>query len=118
MALEQVNMSKTAPDALPRRKAVYAIFARSKDSGKPINCRYVGETDNLQERMEAHLRDDEPNACLRQFMQSDKIKLTLYELMPDSTSEERREMERQWIKKYNPTCNKSRLVRRHEGRRR
>lgn len=106
MAVEQVNLSEINISNLPKRKAVYAIFAESQKTGKPINCRYVGETDNLQERTGAHFSKDEQNACLRKFMQSTKTKLMKYELMPNSTKKERQTKEREWIKKYDPECNK------------
>ncbi|WP_423128373.1 DUF4143 domain-containing protein [Gaoshiqia sp. Z1-71] len=49
MAKETVNLSEISLDDLPERKLVYAIFAQSESDLKPINCRYVGETDNLRE---------------------------------------------------------------------
>jgi len=91
---------------LPQRKAVYAIFAQSKDSSEPINCRYVGETDNLEERTESHFRDNEKNECLKDFMQSTKTKSMIYELMPNSDKNDRLNKEKEWIKIHNPTCNK------------
>jgi len=48
MAKETVNLGNINLDNLPQKKSVYAIFAQSKDTLKPINCRYVGETDNLE----------------------------------------------------------------------
>jgi len=105
MAIEQVNLSEIDINSLPQRKTVYAILAQSKDTGKPINCRYVGETDNLRERTRAHFSKDEQNACLREFMQSDKTKLMKYELMPNSTKKERQAREKEWIKKHEPKCN-------------
>jgi hypothetical protein len=47
----------------------------------------------------------EKNECLRDFMQSDKTNLMQYELMPNSTKEERVEMQDEWIEKYDPRCN-------------
>ena len=105
MAIEQVDLSEFDISNLPKRKAVYAIFAQSKDTGKPINCRYVGETDNLRERTDAHFSKDEQNSCLRKFMQSSKTKPMKYELLPNSTKKERQIKEKEWIKKYDPECN-------------
>ena len=105
MSTEQVNLDEIDIDDLPKRKAVYAIFAQDKESGEPIHCRYAGETDNLEERTKSHLSKEEQNDCLREFMQSNKTKLMIYELMSNSTKEDRLEKEREWIKKYNPECN-------------
>lgn len=105
MSRELINLSEIDLDDLPQRKAVYGMFAQDKNSGKPINCRYVGETDNLEERIKAHFSKEEQNVCLRKFMQSDKSKLMIYELMPNSTKEDRLEKEAEWIKEYKPECN-------------
>lgn len=106
MAKVTVEISSEDLSFLLKRKAVYAIFAQSKESLKPINCRYVGETDNLEERTQAHFRDDEQNECLKDFMQSEKTKIMIYELMPNSDKSERFEKEEEWINNYKPKCNK------------
>ena len=105
MGIELVNLSEMNLNDLPKKKAVYAIFAQEKETGEPINCRYVGETDNLEERTKAHFSKEEQNKCLKKFMQSKKIKLMKYELMPSSTKEERMKKEKEWIKRYDPECN-------------
>lgn len=105
MSTELVNLSEIDLDGLPERKAIYAIFARHQETKKPINCRYVGETTNLQERTTAHFSKAEKNACLREFMQSNSIKLMRYELMGNSTKEERLERQKEWIEKHKPRCN-------------
>ena len=106
MAKATVNLSTMNLDELPQRKAVYAIFAQDKDTLKAINCRYVGETDNLEERTKAHFSENEQNECLKKFMQSDKTKLMIYELLPNSDKNDRLEKEEEWINNYNPKCNK------------
>ena len=104
MATNQVEIASSDLSNVPKRKAVYAIFAKSKDTGEPINCRYVGQTDNLHERTVAHFSKSEPNICLREFMQSNKTKILDYELMPNSTEDERKAKENSWIEKHNPEC--------------
>jgi len=91
---------------LPTEKAVYGIFAQSKTTNEPINCRYVGETEDLQPRTKQHFSKDESNDCLKKFMQSDLTKILVYELMPNSTKDGRLKKEEEWIKKYSPKCNK------------
>jgi excinuclease UvrABC nuclease subunit len=105
MPTELVNLSRTDLDDLPERKAVYAIFAQSGNTGKPINCRYVGETTDLRARTSDHLSDSEKNDCLRDFMQSNSVKLMEYELMPSSTKEERLKRQEEWIERHSPECN-------------
>lgn len=107
MAKVTTVISETNLDKLPKRRAVYAIFAAEKETGKPINCRYVGETDNLQERTTTHFSKSESNNCLKEFMKSSKTKILVYELLPDSDKEERLGKENDWIEEYEPLCNKS-----------
>jgi excinuclease UvrABC nuclease subunit len=104
MATETIILDENNLDDLPVRKSVYAIFA-SIDN-KPVNCRYVGETDNLKERTNYHFSKSEQNECLKEFMQSNKMKILIYELLPNSDKEERLKKEKEWIRKYNPQCNK------------
>jgi len=106
MATQSVIITSTNYAQLPETEAVYAIYAQEKDTSKPINCRYVGQTDNLRRRTGEHFSPDEPNECLREFMQSTKTKILVYELMPGSTEDERRAVEEAWIKELNPKCNK------------
>ncbi|MFO8234404.1 MAG: GIY-YIG nuclease family protein [Bacteroidales bacterium] len=106
MAKETVNLSEINLDDLPQRKSVYAIFAQSKDNLEPINCRYVGETDNLEERTKVHFNEEkEQNECLKEFMQSSKTKIMIYELLPNTDKQERLKKEESWIKLYKPKCN-------------
>jgi predicted GIY-YIG superfamily endonuclease len=105
MSTELVNLSKINLDSLSQRKAVYAIFAQDKESDTPIDCRYVGVTDNIRERIRAHFSKKEQNDCLRKFMQSGETKLMRYELMSGSKKDDRLIKEEEWIEKYNPECN-------------
>lgn len=105
MAKGIVNLSEINLDDLPKEKAVYAIFAQSEKTLKPINCRYVGETDNLDERIKAHFANNEQNECLQDFMQSAKTKLMTFELLPISNKQDRLEKEEEWIGIFEPSCN-------------
>ncbi len=104
--MEQINISTNTTDSLPNKKAVYAIYASDKNTGKPINCRYVGETDNLQERTGAHFNNSEQNEELKEFMQSNKNKKLVYELLPNSDKAERLQKEQEWIQSKKPQYNK------------
>ena len=53
MSLVWVNLNMVDLGRLPEKEAVYAIFVQSRETKKPISCRYVGETDNLMERIKA-----------------------------------------------------------------
>jgi len=105
MRLELVNLNEINLDNLPERKAVYAIFAQDRETKKPFHCRYVDQTDNLMKRIKAHFSVSEQNKCLRAFMQSGRIKLMFYELIPGSSKEERHRREKDWINLYQPRCN-------------
>jgi hypothetical protein len=88
---------------LPEEKAVYGICGRI--NGEAVNCRYIGETDNLRQSVRNHFGDQEPRECLREFMQSIKLKMLVFELLPDSTPETRLDVVQQWEQEYNPACN-------------
>ncbi len=104
--MEDIEINKNNLDALPQKKVVYAIYAKDTNDGKPINCRYVGETDNLKERTNKHFSDSEENECLKQFMRSNLTKILVFELLPNSDKDERLKKEAEWINKLKLKCNK------------
>jgi excinuclease UvrABC nuclease subunit len=105
MSLALLKLCKVDLDKLPEKEAVYAIFTQDREEKKPINCRYVGETDNLMARAKAHFSIREQNKRLKSFMQSDRTKIMLYELMPDSTKEDRLMVEKKCVSSYRPEYN-------------
>ena len=89
-------------DSIPEKEAVYGIFGRI--NGRPANCRHIGETANLRNAIKMHFAENESKECLKQFMQSIKIKTINYELLPGSNSEERLAILRKWKEEFNPNC--------------
>jgi predicted GIY-YIG superfamily endonuclease len=113
MSRKLVNLSEIDLDDLEQEEAVYAIGepikgrevpARLIPKRLPIYCWYVGEAEDLQRRTKEHFREDEDNDCLRNYMQSDKTKLMVYELMLGSTKEKRLEKEKEWKEEFEPEC--------------
>jgi len=91
-------------DELPQVKAVFGIFAITHK--KPVNCRIVDETENLQARIRELFEDPEKEGDgMVKFMQGPWIKLLIYELMPNSSNKERLEKLVQWQAKYKPRIN-------------
>lgn len=89
-------------DEIPALPAVYALCGRV--NGQAVNARHVGSTDNLQSAVKAHFSDKETNECLRNFMQSIKIKMLVFQTMPGTTENERQEIKQQWDNKMTPRC--------------
>jgi hypothetical protein len=94
-------------DEIPEGPAVYAMCGRV--NGQPVNPRYVGETNNLQQAVKKLFDKDEPapenNACFKEFMLSIKTKELVYVLVPDATEAERKEKKSAWINQFHPECN-------------
>jgi len=88
---------------LPRERAVYAIAGRI--NSEAANYRFVGVTDNLQAAVKLHFSENEPRACLRNFMQSIKIKMLVYQLLPEYSPEEADRKLQEWESQYKPECN-------------
>lgn len=84
---------------IPAEKAVFGVFAVVDE--KPVNCRVVGETENLQ----AHVRqlfENAPGEGLKKFMQGPWIHLLQYELMPGSSAGERQAQADRWTQTHQP----------------
>lgn len=90
---------------LPEQPAVYAICGRVNN--KPANARMVGTAANLREAVLMHFSDGETNECLRQFMQSIKIKELVYELLPGASSEQLAQKKTEWSAQFKPACNET-----------
>ena len=86
-------------DELPEEPAVFGIFAIIHEV--PIHPRYVSSTDNLRKAVKDVFENPDGEG-LKKFMQSPWIQMLCYELMPDSTEEERKKKEEEWIKEYEP----------------
>ena len=84
---------------LPRCPAIYAIFSETE-------CRFIGMTDNLYEKINGHLMPTEKIIPLRYFMQSYKQKLLQYKIFPENLSlKEREAIKEKWIDFYMPSDN-------------
>ena len=92
-------------DDLPEAPAVYAISGRI--NGAPANCRHVGVTHNLRESVKIHFSDAEPDACLKQFMQSIKIKTLNYELLDEHEPQVLDSKKAAWSERFKPECNEA-----------
>jgi hypothetical protein len=84
---------------LPSQKAVFGIFAIVDD--QPSNCRYVGQTEDLQQAVKTLFEKPEGTA-MKNFMQGPWIQMIQYTLMPDSYLEERQEVVRDWERQFEP----------------
>jgi translation elongation factor EF-1beta len=86
-------------DELPEEPAVFGIFAIIHEV--PVHPRYVSSTDNLKKAVR-DVFENPGSEGLKKFLQSPWIQMLCYELMPDSTEEDRKKKEEEWIKEYDP----------------
>lgn len=89
---------------MPDSSGLYAIMVKKDPTNKPSNYTivYFGQTSNFEERVStSHHKYD----CWQEQTGSDNEIFYGLNVMPNSTDEEREELESQLIKKYNPICN-------------
>ncbi|UCH96028.1 MAG: hypothetical protein JSV88_04040 [Candidatus Aminicenantes bacterium] len=90
-------------NTIPTEPAVFGIFSIIHD--KPVNCRYVGEAENLRQAVkDLFEKAGDVSEGFAKFMQGPWIQRMLYELMPGSSPEDRQKAVAEWTKKYNPKC--------------
>ena len=88
-------------DEIPEEKSIFAIFALIR--GKQSNCRYVGQTDNLNKTIVSLFEGvEECSVGLKTFMQGPWIKMVVYKTMKNITDKKRDFELNDWIKKYDP----------------
>lgn len=88
----------------PNRAAVYAIMIKPDPVNKPKTYRiiYFGQSSNLSER--GFYRSHHSYECwLEQAGKESNIYIGIYR-MPNSTEEERRNIEQRLITEYEPVC--------------
>lgn len=85
--------------AIPDQEAVFGIFGIVGE--EPVNCRYVGEGDNVQASVRALFGQTEVPG-LRKFMQGPWVKMLQCRLMPGSSKEERQQLAQEWALRYKP----------------
>lgn len=86
-------------DELPEEPAVFGIFGIIHET--PVHSRYVGSTDNLRRSVRDVFEKPESEG-LKKFMQSPWIQMLCYELLPNATEEERKQVEDEWIREFDP----------------
>ena len=84
---------------LPSQSAVFGVFAIV--AGEPANCRFIGETTNLQAAIR-NLFEEPGSDGMKKFMQGPWIRMLFYELLPDAGREERQKAVETWTRQYNP----------------
>ncbi|MET3878913.1 hypothetical protein [Chitinophaga sp. OAE865] len=84
---------------LPEEKAIFGVFGIVND--EPANCRYIGETDSLHTAIKDLFREP-ANEGLKKFFQGPWIKMLQFELLPESSRENRLELVKDWETKYIP----------------
>jgi len=86
-------------DELPDRHAVFGIFGIVND--EPVNCRYVGETDNLRQSVKQLFQNPEGQG-MKKFMQGPWIQMLSYQLFDDTSVEGRMAIATRWKQQYRP----------------
>ncbi|MBC9929284.1 hypothetical protein [Chitinophaga qingshengii] len=82
---------------IPAIPAVYAICARV--NGRPANCRFIGETDDLKKSLHHHFGEEEQSRRLYSFMRSAKQKVLIYLPMDGEEPAKRCSTEKYWKEK-------------------
>ncbi len=89
------NVRKYAPPTA----GVYRLSYK-KDSSYYVF--YVGQTNNIERRLFEHLSSSETDPCIKRHLRDYNCFFRFIEI---SSLEERKRVEREQIKKYNPSCN-------------
>ena len=83
----------------PSSPGVYRLSYRSDDK-RPVF--YVGQAENLENRLRAHLSDEEPSVCIKRYFQDHTCYFRFAELAKQA---ERDCAERALYDNYKPECN-------------
>ena len=84
---------------IPTESAVFGIFGIVDE--QPVNCRYVGETENLRETV-VGLFENPREEGMGKFMQGSWVQMLVYETMPNSSKGDREKAAAGWKDNYGP----------------
>jgi excinuclease UvrABC nuclease subunit len=96
------DYSEKAVDlATPEKPGIYLIFVsqNNRTSGRLI---YVGQSENLRDRLVEHLSDNEPNEALRNHLSEH---ICWFQFTPITKQSERDGVESFLIRRLRPECN-------------
>jgi len=85
---------------IPEQSGIYEYFIRLKSGDRRLV--YVGEADDLRQRSQEHLSEDEQNECLKKKLKEIKWDFR-YALLPHKA--DRQDAEQAMYDKYKPECN-------------
>lgn len=88
----------------PNQAGVYLICTKRLSDGR-YTVVYVGQSEDLNRRLQEHLSDAEPNGLLKQHINK-YVCYYQYELV--SRQVDRDALERQYYSTYTPICNQKR----------
>jgi excinuclease UvrABC nuclease subunit len=86
---------------VPSQAGVYLLWVQLKN--EKWRCHYVGQAENLQERLLAHCSQDEQNDCINNNVQN---YTSGYEFAKVSKQVDRDAIEKYLYDYYKPQCNK------------
>lgn len=86
-------------DNIPNKSGIYIISCKQTDNTYKV--RYVGQTLDLQRRLKEHLRDDEKNLGIKQYLDKYYLKAVYAEV----TSSNLNGVELYLYNKFNPKLN-------------
>lgn len=84
---------------IPAKPGVYGLFGIIHEV--PVHCRWVEASDNIQKAVKKAFENPEGEG-MKNFMQSPWIQMLCYDVMEDSTEEERALKAEEWTKEYEP----------------
>ena len=102
LALRNFGLYVPNEQPVPQGPGVYALFVRTKNLLKPFRVFYIGQAEELKDRLEGHLSDSEPNGVIRRKVSR---KVTYFKYTPLAKALDRDKVERALILKYRPACN-------------
>ncbi len=87
---------------VPQGPGVYALFVRTKNLLTPFRVFYIGQAEELKDRLEGHLSDSEPNVRIRRKVSRE---VAYFKYAPLAKALDRDKVERALILKYRPAYN-------------
>ena len=98
----QYKLNKANLNELPMKSGIFALFEKSCTTEDPYLCLNVNTANNIGESIKSLFSNEKDDELLSEHLNSEQLKLLIYEIVPESDKRDLIRKEDEWINIYRP----------------
>lgn len=97
-----VILNKANLNELPMKSGIFALFEKNCSTEDPYLCLNVNTANNIGESIKSLFLNEKDDELLTEHLNSEQLKLLIYEIVPESDKRDLVRKEDEWINIYRP----------------